>query len=96
LCGARLALIVRAFLLDALDDLSAVSPHLVKQAKADFDKRTECFTYKSPIPDMIKEPSGLPDKMRRHGTRSQLKVTILKSADGESFGPHPHGHSHER
>jgi len=67
---------------------------LRKQAKADFDKRTEGYTYKSPIPDMIKEPSGLPDDMRSHGTRSQLKATILKGEGDDSFGPHPHGHSH--
>ena len=67
---------------------------LRKQAKADFDKRTEGFTYKSPIPDIIKEPSGLPDEMRHYGTRSQLKATILKSGLDDSFGPDPHGHSH--
>jgi aminobenzoyl-glutamate utilization protein B len=69
---------------------------LLKQAKADFDKRTEGFTYKSPIPEMIKEPSGLPDDMRSHGTRSQLKATILKSGGDDSFGPHPHDHSHQQ
>ena len=55
----------------------------LKQTKADFDKRTEGFTYESPIPDMIKEPAGLPDDMRSHGTRLELKETILK------------GHSHD-
>jgi hypothetical protein len=50
----------------------------LKQTKADFDKRTEGFTYKSPIPDMIKEPSGLPDDMRSHGTRLELKETFIK------------------
>ncbi len=67
---------------------------LLKQAKADFDKRTEGFTYKSPIPDMIKEPSGLPDDMRSHGTRSQLKATILKNSGDDSFGSHSQGHNH--
>ena len=60
---------------------------LRKQAKADFDKRTEGFTYKSPIPDMIREPSGLPDDIRSYGTRTQLKATILKGAGDDSFGP---------
>ena len=50
----------------------------LKQTKADFDKRTEGFTYKSPIPDMIKEPSGLPDDLRSHGTRLELKETFIK------------------
>ena len=68
---------------------------LRKQTKADFDKRTEGFTYTSPIPDMIKEPSGLPDDMRSYGTRSQLKETILKGAGDDSFGPDPQGHSHK-
>ena len=67
---------------------------LRKQAKADFDKRTEGFTYKSPIPDMIKEPAGLPDDMRSYGTRAQLQATILKSGGDDSFGPHDHGHFH--
>jgi aminobenzoyl-glutamate utilization protein B len=56
---------------------------LLKQTKADFDKRTEGFTYKSPIPDMFKEPAGLPDDMRSHGTRLELKESIVK------------GHSHD-
>lgn len=68
---------------------------LLKQAKADFDKRTEGFTYKSPIPDMIKEPSGLPDDMRSYGTRSQLKGTFLKSGGDHGWNPAPQGHSHD-
>jgi aminobenzoyl-glutamate utilization protein B len=67
---------------------------LRRQAKADFDKRTEDFTYQSPIPEMIKEPSGLPDDMRSHGTRSQLKETILKNAGDDSFGPGPPSHNY--
>jgi len=65
-----------------------------KQVKADFDKRTEGFKYKSPISDIFKEPAGLPDDMRSHGTRAQLKTTILKSGGDDSFGPHDHGHFH--
>ena len=67
----------------------------LKQVKADFDKRTEGFTYKSPIPDMIKEPSGLPDEMRQFGTRAQLKETILNSTGDHSLGPHSHDHTHD-
>ena len=59
-----------------------------KQVKADFDKRTEGFTYKSPIPEMIKEPVGLPDPMRTHGTISDLKEAIIKQAEDEAFAPH--------
>ncbi|MEA3277055.1 MAG: hypothetical protein U9Q81_17570 [Pseudomonadota bacterium] len=70
-------------------------PEFRKQVKADFDKRTDGFTYKSPIPDMIKEPAVLPDEMRSYGTRSQLKATILKSGGDDSFAPDPHGHSDE-
>jgi hypothetical protein len=55
----------------------------VPEARADFDKRTEGFTYESPILDIIKEPAGLPDDMRSHGTRLELKESIIK------------GHSHD-
>ena len=68
---------------------------LLKQAKADFDKRTEGFTYKSPIPDIIKEPSGLPDDMRSHGTRSQLKATFLKSGGDHGWNAYPQDQPHE-
>jgi len=61
-----------------------------KAARADFDKRTKGFTYRSPIPDTVKEPSGLPDEMRKFGSRAQLKQTILNSS-----GDHGHGHSHD-
>lgn len=64
----------------------------LKQVKADFDQRTDRFTYKSPIPDEIKEPSGLPDEMRQFGTRAQLKETIRNSTGEHSLGPHDHDH----
>ena len=70
-------------------------PELLKQAKADFDKWPEDFTYISPISDMIKEPSGLPDDMRSQGTRAPLKATILKGGGDDRFSPHPQGHAHE-
>jgi hypothetical protein len=41
--------------------------------KADFARRTKGFTYKSPIPDLIKEPVGLPDKMRSYGSVLDLR-----------------------
>jgi len=64
---------------------------LLEQVKADFDERTEGFTYESPIPDTIKEPSGLPDEMRRYGTRAQLKATILNNTGDHGLAPHSHG-----
>ena len=63
---------------------------LLRQAKADFDKRTEGLTYKSPIPDEVKEPSGLPDEMRKFGTRAQLKGTFLKSGGDHGWDTHDH------
>ena len=67
---------------------------LLKQVKADFAKRTKDFTYKTPIPDIIKEPSGLPDEMRKFGTQAQLKETILNNTGDHSLGPHAHDHDH--
>jgi aminobenzoyl-glutamate utilization protein B len=49
----------------------------IKQTKADFEKRTWGFIYDSPIPDLLKEPAGLPDDMRSHGTRLELKEAGL-------------------
>jgi hypothetical protein len=65
---------------------------LLKSAKADFDKRTEGLTYKSPIPDEVKEPAGLPDAMRKFGTRAQLKGTFLKSGGDHAWDSHDHDH----
>ena len=65
---------------------------LLKQAKADFDKRTEGLTYQSPIPDEVKEPTGLPDAMRKFGTRAQLKGTFLKSGGDHAWDTHDHDH----
>jgi aminobenzoyl-glutamate utilization protein B len=58
-----------------------------KQVKADFEKRTEGFTYKSPIPEIIKEPVGLPDDMRTHGTIGDLRKDIIKQAADDAFDP---------
>jgi aminobenzoyl-glutamate utilization protein B len=75
--------------------LTGVDPftdaEFLKQVKADFDKRTEGFTYKSPIPAMIKEPSGLPDSIRSFGTRLEMKQSIINSTGDHSLGPHSHG-----
>lgn len=65
-------------------------PAFLKQVKADFDKRTQGFTYKSPIPDMIKEPVGLPDDMRKHGTIGDLKTAVIKQIEGDDFAPRDH------
>lgn len=61
-----------------------------KQVKADFDKRTQGFTYKSPLPEMIKEPVGLPDSMRKHGTIGDLKSAVIKQSDGDNYAPSDH------
>ena len=58
-------------------------------------RKADCRIFQQmTIPDIIKEPSGLPDDMRSYGTRAQLKATILKSGGDDSFGPHDHGHFH--
>ena len=57
------------------------------EVKADFEKRTEGFTYKSPLPEIIKEPVGLPDDMRTHGTIGDLREDIIKQAADDAFDP---------
>ncbi len=56
-----------------------------KEMKADFDKRTEGFVYKAPIPDMIKEPVGFPAEMRHFGTLLELKESFLKGAGDDQL-----------
>ena len=58
-----------------------------KQVKTDFEKRTQGFTYKSPIPEIIKEPVGLPDDMRSHGTMGDLREYIIKQAADDAYDP---------
>lgn len=59
-----------------------------KEMKANFDKRTEGFVYNSPINEKIKEPVGLPDKMRDFGTLLELyKESIIKTAEDDQFKP---------
>ena len=58
-----------------------------KQVKADFEKRTQGFTYKSPIPEIIKEPVGLPDAMRTHGTIGDLRKDIIKQEADDAYDP---------
>ena len=43
---------------------------------------------------MILEPSGLPDDMRSHGTRSQLKATNLKITGDRFLSPRFGDHEH--
>jgi len=68
---------------------------LRERARADFDKRTEGFSYTSPIPEFIKEPSGLPDEMRRFETRMELKARVRKITEDHFFGGHIHDNPHE-
>jgi len=69
----------KVLVLTGMDILTDAELH--RQMKEDFDKRTEGFEYKAPIPDMIKEPVGLPDEMRHFGTVLQLKQDYVKTAE---------------
>lgn len=68
---------------------------LRERVRADFDERTEGFSYTSPIPEFIEEPSGLPDEMRKFGTRVELKARVMKITEDHFFGGHVHDHPHE-
>ncbi len=37
---------------------------------------------------IVKEPVGLPDDMRSHGTIGELREAILKQAGDDAYGPH--------
>ena len=66
-----------------------------KNVKADFDKRTEGFVYKSPLPDLIKEPVGLPDVDRKYGSVLELKEAIFNQMGDHQLAPHGvHDHDH--
>ncbi|HZD00950.1 MAG TPA: hypothetical protein VFA46_12410 [Actinomycetes bacterium] len=60
------------------------------RTKADFDQRTEGFTHRSPLPDDVKEPVGLPDDMPSHGTVMEVKAEIMKHAADHEYAPHTH------
>ena len=63
--------------------------------KADFNSRTEGFTYRSPLPDLIKEPVGLPDEDRSYGSVMELKEALLNQPGDHSLAPpHEQGHDH--
>jgi len=67
----------KALTLTGMDILA--DPELRKQMKADFEKRREGFVYKPHIPEMIKEPVGLPDEMRHFGTILEMKESYIKT-----------------
>jgi len=67
---------------------------LREEMKADFARRTKGFTYKSPIPDLIKEPISLPDKMRSYGSVLDLKEAILNQTGDHKLAP-THDHDHQ-
>jgi aminobenzoyl-glutamate utilization protein B len=69
-------------------------PEFLKQARADFEKRTEGFTYKSPIPDLVKEPVGLSADQRKFGTVGELKAAMQKQIGEHDYAPHGHDHDH--
>jgi aminobenzoyl-glutamate utilization protein B len=60
-------------------------PEFLKKAKSDFDRRTEGFEYKSPIPEKIKEPVGLPDEMRHYESIYDLKESFFKTARDDQY-----------
>ncbi len=55
------------------------------EVKAEFKERTKGFTYKSPIPDIIKEPVLLPEDMKKHESVVELKEYFKKHAHEEGF-----------
>ena len=65
-------------------DILLDSPFL-EEVKKDFEKRTAGFEYKSPINPSIKEPVGLPDEMRSHGSVLDLKESFYKQADEDEY-----------
>jgi aminobenzoyl-glutamate utilization protein B len=58
---------------------------LLEEVQAEFKERTKGFTYKSPIPDIIKEPVLLPDDMKKHESIIELKEYFKKHANEEGF-----------
>jgi len=58
---------------------------LMQEVKADFEKRTKGFEYTSPINASIKEPIGLPDAVRSHGSVLDLKESFYKQAGDDQF-----------
>jgi aminobenzoyl-glutamate utilization protein B len=62
-----------------------VDSDFLEAAQEDFEKRTAGFEYKSPIDAKIKEPVGLPDKMRSHGSVLDLKESFHKQAEDDQF-----------
>ena len=60
-------------------------PGFREKVKADFDSRTEGFIYKSPLPEILKEPVGLPAEMRKYESVLELKESFFKSADDEFY-----------
>ena len=59
--------------------------NLLAEVRAEFEERTEGFTYKSPIPDIIKEPVLLPEDMKKHESIVEIKEYFKKHAHEEGF-----------
>lgn len=60
-------------------------PEFMAEVKAEFKERIKGFTYKSPIPDIIKEPVLLPEDMKKHESVFELKEYFKKHANEEGF-----------
>lgn len=55
------------------------------EVTAEFKERTKGFSYKSPIPDIIKEPVLLPEHMKKHESIVEIKEYFKKHANEEGF-----------
>lgn len=56
-----------------------------KQVQADFAKSTAGFTYKSPLPEFLKEPVGLPNDMRRYESVAEIKASFINSIEDHTY-----------
>lgn len=59
--------------------------NFLTDVQAEFKERTEGFTYKSSIPDIIKEPVLLPEDMKKHESIFEIKEYFKKHANEEGF-----------
>ncbi|MEM7171685.1 MAG: amidohydrolase [Pseudomonadota bacterium] len=64
------------------------------EMRADFERRTDGFTYVSPIPDFLMEPVGLPEDMRSFESVVELRETLLKQQSDHEHTHGDHFHSH--
>lgn len=86
---------VRAARVLALSGVDILTDAKLREAaRADLEERTKGYKYESPLPDVIKEPVGLPDALRKHGTLGELKEAFTKRTEDHTMGLDPHDHDH--